>query len=125
LNALDEAYAEAGSKYHALLGVQIPNSVLGKACRERVVEFFKEKGVTVENGGLVEYFNERKTEDIANLNKVDSPARVLIYKQAITMGWDCPRAQVLVGFRHIKSRSFTTQNLGRFPANHGSTPLHC
>ena len=39
--------------------------------------------------------------------------KVLIFKQAIALGWDCPRAQVLVMLREIKSEAFQIQTVGR------------
>lgn len=40
-------------------------------------------------------------------------ARVLIAKDAISTGWDCPRAEVMVSFRPAKDRTHITQLLGR------------
>lgn len=39
--------------------------------------------------------------------------RVLIAKDAISTGWDCPRAEVMVSFRAAKDRTHITQLLGR------------
>ncbi|RZT80238.1 superfamily II DNA or RNA helicase [Micromonospora violae] len=39
--------------------------------------------------------------------------RVLIAKDAISTGWDCPRAEVLVSFRPAKDATHITQLLGR------------
>lgn len=39
--------------------------------------------------------------------------RVLLSKTAISTGWDCPRAEVLVSFRPAKDRTHITQLLGR------------
>lgn len=39
--------------------------------------------------------------------------RVLLAKSAISTGWDCPRAEVLVSFRPAKDRTHITQLLGR------------
>jgi type III restriction enzyme len=39
--------------------------------------------------------------------------RILIAKEAITTGWDCPRAEVMVSFRPAKDRTHITQLLGR------------
>ena len=114
LNEIDAAYARAGEDYHGLIGVNIPNGKLGNDARERVREWFSRHGITAENGQLVEYMDDSKTADIASISDPSSPARVLIYKQAIALGWDCPRAQILVGFRHIKSKIFSIQNIGRF-----------
>lgn len=39
--------------------------------------------------------------------------RVLVAKDAISTGWDCPRAEVMVSFRPAKDRTHITQLLGR------------
>jgi hypothetical protein len=39
--------------------------------------------------------------------------RVLIAKEAISTGWDCPRAEVMVSFRSAQDRTHITQLLGR------------
>lgn len=39
--------------------------------------------------------------------------RVLIAKDAISTGWDCPRAEVMVSFRRAVDRTHITQMLGR------------
>ena len=39
--------------------------------------------------------------------------RVLIAKDAISTGWDCPRAEVMVSFRPAKGRTQIRQLLGR------------
>ncbi len=43
----------------------------------------------------------------------ESHVRVLIAKDAISTGWDCPRAEVLVSFRPAKDATHITQLLGR------------
>lgn len=37
----------------------------------------------------------------------------MFFKQAAATGWDCRRAQILVGLREMQSDTFTTQILGR------------
>lgn len=39
--------------------------------------------------------------------------RILIAKDAISTGWDCPRAEVMVSFRAARDRTHITQLLGR------------
>ncbi|MEO9228139.1 MAG: DEAD/DEAH box helicase family protein [Devosia sp.] len=39
--------------------------------------------------------------------------RVLVAKDAISTGWDCPRAEVMVSFRSANDRTHITQLLGR------------
>jgi type III restriction enzyme len=43
--------------------------------------------------------------------------RVLIAKDAISTGWDCPRAEVLVSFRPARDNTHITQLLGRMVRN--------
>jgi len=44
----------------------------------------------------------------------DEPwVRVLIAKDAISTGWDCPRAEVMISFRRAVDRTHITQLLGR------------
>src|SRR5439155_11083206 len=48
----------------------------------------------------------------------DEPqVRVLVAKDAISTGWDCPRAEVLVSFRRAKDHTHITQLLGRMVRN--------
>ncbi|GAA4909627.1 hypothetical protein GCM10025789_31020 [Tessaracoccus lubricantis] len=48
-------------------------------------------------------------EDVQDTEKV----RVLLAKDAISTGWDCPRAEVMVSFRGVKEPVTITQLLGR------------
>lgn len=43
----------------------------------------------------------------------DAWVRVLIAKEAVSTGWDCPRAEVMVSFRRAVDRTHITQLLGR------------
>lgn len=43
--------------------------------------------------------------------------RVLVAKEAISTGWDCPRAEVMVSFRTAKETDHITQILGRMVRN--------
>lgn len=47
----------------------------------------------------------------------ESHVRVIIAKDAISTGWDCPRAEVLVSFRPAKDHTHITQLLGRMVRN--------
>ena len=47
----------------------------------------------------------------------ESHVRVLVAKDAISTGWDCPRAEVLVSFRPAKDTTHITQLLGRMVRN--------
>ena len=47
----------------------------------------------------------------------ESHVRVLVAKDAISTGWDCPRAEVLVSFRPARDHTHITQLLGRMVRN--------
>jgi type III restriction enzyme len=54
-----------------------------------------------------------KSPNLDTITKADDMTEVLLFKQAIALGWDCPRASVLLIFRELKSMTFTTQTVGR------------
>ena len=55
---------------------------------------------------FVPYVEPQRVEDAKHV-------RVLLAKNAISTGWDCPRAEVLVSFRPAKDPTHITQLLGR------------
>lgn len=54
----------------------------------------------------VDWIEPQRVED-------ETHVRVLIAKDGISTGWDCPRAEVLVSFRPAKDHTHITQLLGR------------
>jgi type III restriction enzyme len=54
----------------------------------------------------VEWIEPQRVQD-------ERRVRVLVAKDAISTGWDCPRAEVLVSFRPAKDNTHITQLLGR------------
>lgn len=61
-------------------------------------------------------------------------ARVLIAKEAVTTGWDCPRAEVMVSLRSAESSTYITQLMGRMlrtplarriPGNEALNTVYC
>lgn len=131
LDEIDEEYEKVdahefvdGKKhtYTGLLGIQVPNGAPGAELMERMESLLRDRRdkdgnpdpVTRDNGRLAVYLSDDKTENMNGIESAASPVRVLMYKQGVSTGWDCPRAQVLLGFRHITSHVFTKQNLGRF-----------
>lgn len=62
---------------------------------------------TIDLGGhVVPHISPEKVQDRTNI-------RVLFAKDAISTGWDCPRAEVLVSFRPAQDEIHITQLLGR------------
>jgi type III restriction enzyme len=58
----------------------------------------------------VEWIEPQRVQD-------ESHVRVLVAKDAISTGWDCPRAEVLVSFRPARDHTHITQLLGRMVRN--------
>ena len=108
-------YEKEGSNINPLVLIQLPDkksNLINK--KDDVVKILKDKfKITEENGKLAVWLSEEKTDNLANIGKNDDKAEVLVFKQAIALGWDCPRAQILVIFRESKSFTFTIQTIGR------------
>jgi len=110
-----KAYKEAGLDINPLLLIQLPDrkTQAEDQVKNDVVRILKDKyGMTTENGRLAIYLSEEK-ENLENISKNNHETEVMIFKQAIALGWDCPRAQVLVLFRDWKSLTFSIQTVGR------------
>lgn len=67
--------------------------------------FGERKDFTV-NQEKIRYIEPQRVQDSTHI-------RVLLAKSAISTGWDCPRAEVLVSFRPAKEKTHITQLLGR------------
>ena len=51
--------------------------------------------------------------NLEDISKPDNMVEVLLFKQAIALGWDCPRASVLLIYREMRNVRFTVQTMGR------------
>lgn len=113
--SLKKEFEKENSKVNPLLLIQLPDKKqLMEDKRDDVVKLLKEKyNITTENGKLGIWLSEEKSETLPNIEKNDNEVEVLIFKQAISIGWDCPRASILVVFREYKSFEFTIQTIGR------------
>lgn len=112
---LVEAYKKEEVAINPLVLIQLPDRKTAQEDRikNEVIKILKDKyGITLENGRLAIYLSEEK-ENLENISKPNNETEVLIFKQAIALGWDCPRAQILVLFRDWKSLTFSVQTVGR------------
>lgn len=104
-----------------LLLVQLPNDSSESLSREEttiaeeVKQYLATPGIDIseDNGGLAVWLSKEKSPNLGDIVHNDNPTKVLLFKQAIALGWDCPRAAVLLIFRELKSMTFTTQTVGR------------
>ena len=118
-NRLAQAYQELGVNINPLLLVQLPNDTSLSMTEEdnkiadQVKTYLKAiKGIDTDNGKLAIWLSGEKA-NLPNLEQPDNLAQVLLFKQAIALGWDCPRAAVLLIFRKLQSDTFTIQTVGR------------
>jgi len=127
LKASTEAWAEyAAHQEHShavipLMVLQVPNTPdpndIGHA-----LDTIYQQWPDLPSGSVANVLGEHTTQQYGNRNvPYISPelvqdstwVRVLIAKDAISTGWDCPRAEVMVSFRAAKDRTHITQLLGR------------
>ncbi len=113
-----QSYDEEWSDVKPLVLIQLPSEAkkttdIDKTKLERIIHILKQDyNLTFENQKLAIWLSEDKT----NKELIDiqgSPVEALIFKQAIATGWDCPRAQILVMFREIKTITFEIQTVWR------------
>jgi type III restriction enzyme len=105
-------YEKLDKDIRPLVIIQFPNS--SEEQIERVEKQLEDLGYTYDNKMVAKWMaatNDKiNTEDITSLNA--SPSFLLI-KQAISTGWDCPRAKILIKLRENMSEDFEIQTIGR------------
>jgi type III restriction enzyme len=92
-----------------------------------IAHVFGEHSTQTFGGHSVPYISPERVQE-------STWVRVLIAKDAISTGWDCPRAEVMVSFRPAKDHTYITQLLGRMvrtplarriPGNDGLNSVDC
>lgn len=109
--AIAARYKELGKAIRPLVLIQFPN---GQPETIRAVEIKLESmGYTYDNGMVSIWMSEDKRDLPDNLTENDATPVFLLMKQAISTGWDCPRAKILVKLREGMSEGFEIQTIGR------------
>lgn len=115
---LAKKYEEQGININPLLLIQLPNtsketmSELDLKDKDIIEDILTERGLRYANGELAIWLSDEK-KNLENIEKPNSQVKALIFKQAIALGWDCPRAQVMAMLRDTKSEVFRIQTVGR------------
>lgn len=116
---LAKAYQQLGVNINPLLLIQLPNDTTeamsseDEAIAKQVREYLDVcHNINAENGKLAVWLSKEK-QNLQGLEDADNLTEVLLFKQAIALGWDCPRAAVLLIFRKLTSDTFTVQTVGR------------
>lgn len=114
-----KAYQQLGVNINPLLLIQLPNDTSetmtseDEAIASQVRQYLDiSHGINVENGKLAVWLSKEK-QNLQGLEDANNLTEVLLFKQAIALGWDCPRAAVLLIFRKLTSDTFTVQTVGR------------
>lgn len=112
-----EKFKNEESDVNPLLLIQIPNKNLGISdIDEKIIEKYLDKkyDISEDNNKLAVWISERHTPNLVNIEKNTNEVEVLIFKEAIALGWDCPRAHILVKLRpESESENFEIQTVGR------------
>ncbi len=88
---------------------------VGTPFRENeVVHTFGSAGTITLNGLAVPHIDPYEITD-------DKRIRVVLFKENLSTGWDCPRAETMMSFRHAEDATYIAQLLGRMVR----TPLQC
>ena len=81
--------------------------------KEKIIRILKYKyNISTENGKLAIWLSGEHVNK-ENVEIINSEVEVLIFKQAIALGWDCPRAHIIALFRFWRSLVFSIQTVGR------------
>ncbi|QFS84608.1 Type III restriction enzyme, res subunit [Roseivivax sp. THAF40] len=110
-----------GSKVQPLLVLQVPDAPNPKDIG-KWLDIILERFPDLPEDSIANVFGEHKTETFGRHTvpyiepqrvQQDAWVRILIAKNAISTGWDCPRAEVMVSLRAASDRTHITQLLGR------------
>lgn len=118
-NELAKKYGDKkiGSSINPLLLIQLPDKKEGVMDKkDQILSLLAKNGYTTDNGRLAIYLSEKDNKiNLTNIEKNENEVEVMIFKQAIALGWDCPRASILVLFRQWREENitFSIQTLGR------------
>ncbi len=108
--AIRREYRDNNIEVNPLIIVQMPNN--SNDIIEQIEEILENKGYSYKNKTVAIWLADRK-ENIEDISKNNAEPIILIMKQAISTGWDCPRAKILVKLRDNMSEDFETQTIGR------------
>ena len=105
------------NQINPLLLIQLPSETPtltdeDKSIRDTLVGLLNmEFDISTNNGRLAIWLSGERDKD--GLEEPNGLHDVLIFKQAIAQGWDCPRAAILVSYRNVRSPDFGIQTVGR------------
>lgn len=108
--AIRKEYRNNNIIINPLIIIQMPNN--SNDMIKQIEEILDKKGYSYKNKAVAIWLADRK-ENIDDISNNNAEPSILIMKQAISTGWDCPRAKILVKLRDNMSEDFETQTIGR------------
>lgn len=108
--AIKEEYIKQNIQVNPLIIIQVPSN--SDDLINQIESILEERKYTYDRNNLSIWLADRK-ENIDDIENNESTQAILIMKQAISTGWDCPRAKILVKLRDNMSEDFETQTIGR------------
>ena len=103
-------YLKIGSEINPLIIVQVPSK--SEDLINQIETYLAQNDYTFEHNNLAIWLADKK-KNIEGIEKNNANQAILIMKQAISTGWDCPRAKILVKLRDNMNEDFETQTIGR------------
>lgn len=106
------AYSSLGKAIRPLVIIQFPNS--SQSLIEDVERLLEARGFTYSNGLVAKWMSEADAKiNLSRIEDLNAQPVYLLMKQAISLGWDCPRAKILVKLRERMNEDFEIQTIGR------------
>jgi type III restriction enzyme len=112
---------ETGETVRPLMVLQVPNTP-NPSDIGRTLETIFQQWPDLSETSVAHVFGEHTTQTFGQYSvpyiqpqrvQDETWVRVLIAKDAISTGWDCPRAEVMVSFRTANDQTYIAQLLGR------------
>lgn len=105
-----EEYKANDIKVNPLIMIQFPNE--SEIFIKQIEKILEKNGIIYGNRTLAKWLSTNHT-NLENISENMGEQQVLIMKQAVATGWDCPRAKILVKLRDNMEESFEVQVIGR------------
>lgn len=108
--AIRKEYKQISVNVNPLIIIQVPSN--SDELIKQIEKILDDRGYSYKNKSVAIWLADRK-ENIEGISENNAEPIILIMKQAISTGWDCPRAKILVKLRDNMNEDFETQTIGR------------
>lgn len=120
-------YEQHYAYVNPVLVIQVQNAtssaISATALNDCVAKIEERTGIQFQEGEVVHTFGDANTVIKINCLNVpyvapsaiaeDKRIRMVFFKESLSTGWDCPRAETMMSFRHATDATYIAQLLGR------------